>query len=375
MAAVSKIEHDVVELRTDVGCLYVRPTGWQRLYLRWTFRNFHNLSQQILNRRQRELIEKLSRSAIFTPTERVPASAIIGVVENVKVLPLPSTAEIPEMRPAAAPAAEARLAVLQSRAEEAVLEEGAPAARPAVRQAADVPPAVHRADADFPPEKVEEAAMPAPLLKDGEGRRGVRIKSWAAASALAAAAALLALGLWLAPLRTIQPPRIALAPAAPAIAAAPPLKPAAPGTRGPAAGRTAPAVQTLNAAEARAIAGQHATKKAAASTSPAAPVPDSEVLPQIAEAPRSGFIYPVAPRPDLVGKVVLKAVVGGDGSVKQVEVLSGNRALAAAAVRAVREWRYSPPQVNGRTVEAETHVTISFLGDDAVSIILPPNAQ
>jgi len=49
------------------------------------------------------------------------------------------------------------------------------------------------------------------------------------------------------------------------------------------------------------------------------------------------------------------------------------RALASAAVRAVRQWRYAPPQVDGHTVEAETHVTISFLGDDAVSIILPPS--
>ena len=96
-------------------------------------------------------------------------------------------------------------------------------------------------------------------------------------------------------------------------------------------------------------------------------------MPQIEEAPRSGFIYPVAPNPNLVGKVVLKAVVGSDGAVKQVEVLSGERALASAAVRAVRQWRYAPPQVDGHTVEAETHVTISFLGDDAVSIILPPS--
>jgi TonB family protein len=96
-------------------------------------------------------------------------------------------------------------------------------------------------------------------------------------------------------------------------------------------------------------------------------------LPQIEEAPRSGFIYPVAPNPNLVGKVVLKAVVGSDGTVKQVEVLSGERALASAAVRAVRQWRYVPPQVDGHTVEAETRVTISFLGDDAVSIILPPS--
>jgi TonB family protein len=96
-------------------------------------------------------------------------------------------------------------------------------------------------------------------------------------------------------------------------------------------------------------------------------------LPQIAEAPRSGFIYPVAPNPNLVGKVVLKAVVASDGTVKQVEVLSGDLALALAAASAVRHWRYAPVEVQGRAVEAQTQVTVSFLGDDAVSIILPRN--
>src|SRR5438270_7817561 len=129
MAAVSKIEHGVVELRTHVGRLYVCPTGWQRLYLRWTFRNFHSLSQQILNRRQRRLIENLSRSALLSLAEQVPATAVIGIVENMTVLGLPSTAEIAEATKAAEPAvADTKLAVLQGRAEEAVLKFSTPEA-------------------------------------------------------------------------------------------------------------------------------------------------------------------------------------------------------------------------------------------------------
>ena len=92
---------------------------------------------------------------------------------------------------------------------------------------------------------------------------------------------------------------------------------------------------------------------------------------QVAEAPKAGFSYPVAPSPTMIGKVSVKAVIGTDGTVTEVEVLSGNRALAAAAVRAVRHWRYRPYELNSRAVEAEAKITISFVGDDAVSVSFP----
>jgi len=92
---------------------------------------------------------------------------------------------------------------------------------------------------------------------------------------------------------------------------------------------------------------------------------------QVAESPKDGFRYPVAPSPTLTGKVSLKAVIGIDGTVSEVDVLSGNRALAAAAARAVRHWRYRPHELRGHAVEAETNITISFVGDDAVSISFP----
>jgi len=88
---------------------------------------------------------------------------------------------------------------------------------------------------------------------------------------------------------------------------------------------------------------------------------------QVAEAPES-FSYPVAPYPTLTGQVSLKAVIGTDGTVRDVDVLSGNRALAGAAVRAVRHWRYRPHEIKGNPVEAEADITISFAGHDAVSI-------
>jgi TonB family protein len=385
MAAVSKIEQDVVELRTDVGRLYVRPTGWQRLYLRWTFRNFHSLSLQILNRRQKQLIENLSRSAILTPAEHVPATAVIGIVENMTVLALPSTAEMAEATTAAKPAlADAHLAVLQGGAEDAALESSTvakeqegPCAKPAPEPPVS-PEIFHEFSTEHAASEHDELSEHAPQAEHGRGEQTGQRKPWASAFALAGAAAALLLAVWLAPL--VRLPQLNITPAP--VPQAPPLaaseKPTTPAAALPvkaAAQRANLAVQGSSAARPAATNPQLAKRSSSAAAAPAkaAAVLDSAPLPQIEEAPRSGFIYPVAPNPNLVGKVVLKAVVGSDGAVKQVEVLSGERALASAAVRAVRQWRYAPPQVDGHTVEAETHVTISFLGDDAVSIILPPS--
>ena len=382
MAAVSKIEQGVVELRTDVGRLYVRPTGWQRLYLRWTFRNFHSLSLQILNRRQKRLIENLSRSAILTPAEHVPASAVIGIVENMTVLALPSTAEMAEAADPVKPAvADAHLAVLQGRAEETILAssaatvEGAPA-KPAAAQRPVVPGLPHDVPAEPPARHAEELTEHVSKIEHHVTERPGKRSPWAVASAGVGAAAVLVLVFWLVPLVRLPQLSVAPAPQAPPLPAAAKLA-AAPADMAPVRPAAKPASlanRALRGAAATAASGQPAkrTASAAGEQAKAAAVADLAPLPQIEEAPRSGFVYPVAPNPNLVGKVVLKAVVGSDGVVKQVEVLSGDRALASAAVRAVRQWRYAPPQVDGHTVEAETHVTISFLGDDAVSIILPP---
>jgi len=62
------------------------------------------------------------------------------------------------------------------------------------------------------------------------------------------------------------------------------------------------------------------------------------------------------------GIVVLEAVIGLDGKVEQVSVLRGSSALLdAAAVRAVREWRYAPATLNGRSIRVYLTATVRFL--------------
>jgi protein TonB len=62
----------------------------------------------------------------------------------------------------------------------------------------------------------------------------------------------------------------------------------------------------------------------------------------------------------LSGVVRLRAIIGTDGSVRQLQVLSGNLILAQAAAAAVRQWRYEPTRLNGQPVEVETSITVTF---------------
>jgi protein TonB len=72
--------------------------------------------------------------------------------------------------------------------------------------------------------------------------------------------------------------------------------------------------------------------------------------------------YPAIARPlRLSGQVVLHALIGTDGSVRQLQIVSGNMILAQAAVAAVREWRYQPTRLSGQPVEVETTITVNFL--------------
>ena len=97
--------------------------------------------------------------------------------------------------------------------------------------------------------------------------------------------------------------------------------------------------------------------------------------PVIAELPQGHFAHPVDSEGNLTGELQLKALIGVDGSVKKVTVLSGSPALAEAGMRAVRQWAHSPYQMHGNAVEVETQIKMNFFGQDAVSIRLSPAGQ
>jgi len=72
--------------------------------------------------------------------------------------------------------------------------------------------------------------------------------------------------------------------------------------------------------------------------------------------------YPeVARTQHIQGPVTLDAVVDEEGKVRNVRVLSGDSALAPAAVEAVRQWRFKPYLVNGQARQFTTRITVSFV--------------
>jgi protein TonB len=69
---------------------------------------------------------------------------------------------------------------------------------------------------------------------------------------------------------------------------------------------------------------------------------------------------PEAGRERIEGTVVLLAVIGTDGSVQDVQVVSGLPILAQAAMEAVKQWRYKPYLLNGAPVEIDSRITVNF---------------
>ncbi len=60
------------------------------------------------------------------------------------------------------------------------------------------------------------------------------------------------------------------------------------------------------------------------------------------------------------GTVVLHVVVDKEGNVSSLELVSGDPALAAAAMEAVRRWKYRPYLLNGQAIEVDTTIQANF---------------
>jgi periplasmic protein TonB len=60
------------------------------------------------------------------------------------------------------------------------------------------------------------------------------------------------------------------------------------------------------------------------------------------------------------GTVVLQAVIGKDGTVHDLRLISGHPLLTPAAIEAVKQWRYRPYLLNNEPVEVDTQVNVNF---------------
>jgi TonB family protein len=71
--------------------------------------------------------------------------------------------------------------------------------------------------------------------------------------------------------------------------------------------------------------------------------------------------YPeAAKKAGIQGQVVLRAIIGKNGDVENLQIVSGHPQLAPAAIEAVKQWKYRPYLQEGKPVEVETEITINF---------------
>jgi protein TonB len=109
------------------------------------------------------------------------------------------------------------------------------------------------------------------------------------------------------------------------------------------------------------------------SEGPRPPQPDSDKKPVVGPVAVSEMselaqlvrrvepVYPViAIHSHVEGTVQMRAIIGRDGSVQELRVVSGNAILAYAAQEAVKQWRFRPTMLNGQPVEVDTFFTVVF---------------
>ena len=69
---------------------------------------------------------------------------------------------------------------------------------------------------------------------------------------------------------------------------------------------------------------------------------------------------PLAQQVRIAGVVILEALIGTDGKVRQLKVLRSVPFLDGAATEAVRQWEYTPTLINGTPTPIIMTVTVTF---------------
>ncbi|MGA3225276.1 MAG: energy transducer TonB [Acidobacteriaceae bacterium] len=320
----------LLEVRTESGTVYICPSRWQRIRLRWAFRHFYILPPQVLSRRNQLLIEKLSRSAQVTPPLPVARETIFGVVEK------PRTKSTDAHRVIPMPAPDRHLAAVRGSTSVSA-KYGATNVRTrgfrqwgalGVLAAACLLVVVARVSGVFPPARTPLTRNPAAAARPIEQAK-TRVSPLAA------------------PLPVVKKPIHPILPPAP--------KPTSVARE---------FVQPISVPEPQIVASGPAVPHVEA---PIAPSGASEPL-FVSGLPQGHLVEPVVSDPNLVGELHLKALIGADGAVKDVTVVSGDPKLAEAGMRAVRRWHYGQYQALGRQGEGEALIRMNFFGEDAVSI-------
>ena len=71
--------------------------------------------------------------------------------------------------------------------------------------------------------------------------------------------------------------------------------------------------------------------------------------------------YPLlAKQMKVQGAVILQALIGKEGTIQDLRVVSGPAILSSAAREAVKQWKFKPYYQSGQPVETEARITVNF---------------
>ena len=334
---LTRLQSGFLLFEIEQGLVQVELSFWQRVYLLWTFRNFRHLSISLLNSHLRALLTNLfAKGESVAPNAPDPA-LVIGVVQDF-VPPTDSTCASPTHK-------------------EELQEE-----REAPSPSAEGPPKPQPVAPSFPSAAWSPIATAAGVLF----LFAIAVVTWHRIQGIPGS-------------QVHDPPR---------------PRDKVTNRRGSSHSRTPRtlAQNPLASVPVEAAARHHAVAKPvvhAASITDVIPVVKRRLRIQSADSTPniqlSGqdnsiqasrapvhLVYPMYPDIPIRGVVALTARVDSGGIVRSVRVVSGKPALAAAAVNAVRQWRYSPYLKDGEPVATETNILISFFSKDAISLCFTP---
>jgi protein TonB len=69
---------------------------------------------------------------------------------------------------------------------------------------------------------------------------------------------------------------------------------------------------------------------------------------------------PLAKQARVQGTVKFSAIIGKDGTIQNLQLVSGHPLLVPAATEAVKQWIYKPTLLNGEPVEVITQIDVNF---------------
>ncbi len=69
---------------------------------------------------------------------------------------------------------------------------------------------------------------------------------------------------------------------------------------------------------------------------------------------------PLAKQARISGTVQFTALIGADGSIQSLQLVSGHPLLVESAQEAVKQWMYKPTLLNGNAVEVITQIDVNY---------------